>query len=88
MPMTDEQHTRELSDGNAIPLLGLGVWQAEPGPTWAWPGMERACEQRGVTREAYSPLTAGARLDDPRLAALDALDETGGTSRALERKWW
>src|SRR5918998_607829 len=24
-------HTRRLSDGNAIPLLGLGVWQVEPG---------------------------------------------------------
>jgi diketogulonate reductase-like aldo/keto reductase len=266
-------HTRELSDGNAIPLLGLGVWQVEPGretanavrwalelgyrhidtaqaygneesvghalhdsgvsrdelflttkfypgasdpaaeaeqslrrlgidqldlyiihwpqggPTWAWPGMEQAherglarsigvsnfdvgqldaviaeaavppvvdqvqfspfkyrrallegSEQRGVALEAYSPLTTGARLDDPTLAevarrhertpaqvllrwcvqrgiptipkstrrerieenaqifdfdlsdedmaALDALDETGGTSRALESKWW
>jgi diketogulonate reductase-like aldo/keto reductase len=271
--MTDERNKRELSDGNAIPLLGLGVWQVEPGPetenavrwalelgyrhldtaqaygneesvgralhdsgvprdelflttkfypgasdpaaeaeqslrrleidqldlyiihwpqggpTWAWPGMEQAherglarsigvsnfdvgqldaviakaavppvvnqvqfspfkyrralleaCEQRGVALEAYSPLTTGARLDDPRLAAvarrhertsaqvllrwcvqrdiptipkstrrerieenaqifdfdlsdedmaaLDALDETGGTSRALESKWW
>jgi diketogulonate reductase-like aldo/keto reductase len=99
-----------------------------------------ACEQHGVALEAYSPLTTGARLDDPRLAAvarrhertpaqillrwcvqrgiptipkstrrerieenaqifdfdlsdedmaaLDALDETGRTSRALERKWW
>jgi diketogulonate reductase-like aldo/keto reductase len=24
-------HTRRLSDGNVIPLLGLGVWQVEPG---------------------------------------------------------
>ena len=271
--MIDGRKTRELSDGNAIPLLGLGVWQVEPGPetenavrwalelgyrhldtaqaygneesvgralhdsgvprdelflttkfypgatdpaaeaeqslrrlgidqldlyiihwpqggpTWAWPGMEQAhergfarsiglsnfdvgqldaviaeaamppvvdqvqfspfkyrqalleaCEQRGVALEAYSPLTTGARLDDPRLAAvarrhertsaqvllrwcvqrgiptipkstrrerieenaqifdfdlsdedlaaLDALDETGGTPRALESKWW
>jgi diketogulonate reductase-like aldo/keto reductase len=271
--MTGDPLTRGLSDGNAVPLLGLGVWQVEPGPetenavrwalelgyrhidtaqaygneesvgralhdsevprddlflttkfypgasdpaaeaeqslrrlgidrldlyiihwpqggpTWAWPGMERAherglarsigvsnfdvgqldavigqaavppvvdqvqfspfkyrralleaCEQRGVALEAYSPLTTGARLDDPRLAAvarrhertsaqvllrwcvqrciptipkstrrerieenaqifdfdlsdedmaaLDALDETGGTSRALESKWW
>jgi diketogulonate reductase-like aldo/keto reductase len=271
--MTDDPPTRELSDGNAVPLLGLGVWQVEPGPetenavrwalelgyrhidtaqaygneesvgralldsgvprdevfittkfypgardpaaeaekslrrlgidqldlyiihwpqggpTSAWPGMERAherglarsigvsnfdvgqldaviaeaavppvadqvqfspfkyrralleaCEQRGVALEAYSPLTTGARLDDPTLAAvarrhertpaqvllrwcvqrgvptipkstrrerigenaqifdfdlsdediaaLDGLDETGGTSRALESKWW
>ena len=159
------------------------------GPTWAWPGMERAherglarsigvsnfdageldavlaeaevppvvdqvqfspfkyrralleaCEQREVVLEAYSPLTTGRSLRDERLAriaersgrtpaqvllrwavqrgipvipkstrrerivenaqifdfalsdadmeALDALDETGGTDRALERKWW
>jgi 2,5-diketo-D-gluconate reductase A len=159
------------------------------GPTWAWPGMERAherglarsigvsnfdadeldavlqqarvapavdqvqfspfkyrgalleaCTARDVLLEAYSPLTTGAKLGDRRLAeiaernnrppaqillrwavqraipvipkstrrerieenarifdftlsdpdmeALDALDETGGTGRALERKWW
>jgi diketogulonate reductase-like aldo/keto reductase len=27
-------------------------------------------------------------LSDADMAALDALDDTGGTSRALERKWW
>jgi diketogulonate reductase-like aldo/keto reductase len=159
------------------------------GPTWAWPGMERAhqrgyarsigvsnysvgeleelmsvaeippvvnqvqfspfkyrrklleaCEARNVTLEAYSPLGTGGHLSDERvrqiaervgrtpaqillrwcvqrdlvvvtksthrerieenaqifdftlsdedMAALDALDETGGTERALERKWW
>jgi diketogulonate reductase-like aldo/keto reductase len=159
------------------------------GPTWAWPGMERArangsarsigvsnfnvgeldellavaetppvvdqvqfspfkdrrklleaCVQRGIALEAYSPLGTGQHLDDPRvreiaegvgrtpaqvllrwcvqrelivipksthrerieengrifdfelvdeqMAALDALDETGGTERALERPWW
>ncbi len=26
------QHTRGLADGNAIPLLGLGVWQVRNGP--------------------------------------------------------
>jgi diketogulonate reductase-like aldo/keto reductase len=102
--------------------------------------LDAACEERGIVLEAYSPLTTGARLEDPRLAevasrhgrtpaqvllrwciqrgtptipkstrrerieenaqtfdfelsdedmaALDGLDETGGTSRALERKWW
>ena len=159
------------------------------GPTWAWPGMERAhergyarsigvsnysvsqldelmsvaettpvvnqvqfspfkyrrklleaCEKRKVTLEAYSPLGTGRHLSDERvrqlaervgrtpaqvllrwcaqrdlvvvmksthrerieenaqifdftlsdedMAALDALDETGGTERALERRWW
>jgi 2,5-diketo-D-gluconate reductase A len=159
------------------------------GPTWAWPGMERArelgytrsigvsnfsvdeleeviasastmpvanqvqfsafeyrrslleaCEQRGVTLEAYSPLGTGRHLSDGAvievaervgrtpaqvllrwciqhelpvisksthrerieengqifdftlpdevMAELDALDQTGGADRALERKWW
>ncbi|HEX8855753.1 MAG TPA: aldo/keto reductase [Thermoleophilaceae bacterium] len=159
------------------------------GPTWAWPGMERAlaagytrsigvsnfsageldevmgiaevqpvvnqaqfspfefrrklleaCEEKGIALEAYSPLGTGRHLGDttvaeiaerldrtpaqvlirwslerdlpviPKsthrerleenaqvfdfslsdedMAALDALDETGGTDRALERRWW
>jgi diketogulonate reductase-like aldo/keto reductase len=159
------------------------------GPTWAWPGMERAhdrglarsigisnfnvdqleaviaeatvppvvnqiqfnpfkfrralleaCDQRGAVLEAYSPLGTGRLLSDRRvaeiakrvgrtpaqvllrwciernlptipksthrerveenaqifdftlsdeeMAALDALDETGGTDRALESRWW
>jgi diketogulonate reductase-like aldo/keto reductase len=159
------------------------------GPTWAWPGMERArergyarsigvsnygvreldellavaeappvvnqvqfspfkfrralleaCEERNVALEAYSPLGVGRYLSDERvrriaarvgrtsaqvllrwcvqrdlvvipksthrdrieenaqifdfvlseedMVALDALDETGGTDRALERRWW
>jgi diketogulonate reductase-like aldo/keto reductase len=159
------------------------------GPTWAWPGMERArafgytrsigvsnfgvddlrqllaivtvppvvdqvqfspyeyrkalldaCRQNGIALEAYSPLGTGRHLtsdtlariarrhgrtpaqvllrwcieraiptipksthreriaenaevfdfalSDEDLAQLDALDRTGGTDRALERKWW
>jgi diketogulonate reductase-like aldo/keto reductase len=159
------------------------------GPTWAWPGMERAlergyarsigvsnysvseldevlsvaetppvlnqlqfspfkhrrrlleaCEERGVALEAYSPLGTGRHLSDELvrqianragrtpaqvllrwavqrdlvvvaksthrerieenaqifdftlpdedMAALDALDETDGTERPLERRWW
>jgi 2,5-diketo-D-gluconate reductase A len=27
-------------------------------------------------------------LPDEEMAELDALDQTGGTDRALERKWW
>jgi diketogulonate reductase-like aldo/keto reductase len=178
-------------------LRGLGLeyvdlylihWP-EGGPTWAWPGMERAreagyarsigvsnfgvddlrqllatatvmpvvdqvqfspyeyrkalldaCRQNGIALEAYSPLGTGRhlssdtvariarrhertpaqvllrwciergipvipksthreriaenaqlfdfRLSDQDIAELDALDRTGGTDRALERKWW
>jgi 2,5-diketo-D-gluconate reductase A len=270
---TSEGRARELADGNAIPLLGLGVWQVEPGeeteksvrwalelgyrhidtaqaygneesvgkaladsgvpreeiflatkfypghedpkaeaekslerlgvdqvdlylihwpgdgPTWAWPGMQQAkeagyarsigisnfnveeieallaeadtppvvnqiqfspqkyrrklleaCEQHKIVLEAYSPLGTGEllgnetvrevadrtgrtpaqvlirwciqrglptipksthrerleenaqvfdfELSEENMEALDALDETGGTDRALERKWW
>ena len=161
----------------------------EGGPTWAWPGMERAraagyarsigvsnfgvddlrqllaiatvppvvdqvqfspyeyrkalldsCRENGIALEAYSPLGTGRhlssdtvaqiarrhertsaqvllrwcvergipiipksthreriaenaqlfdfRLSDQDIAELDALDRTGGTDRALERKWW
>jgi diketogulonate reductase-like aldo/keto reductase len=178
-------------------LARLGVEQVDlyiihwpqGGPTWAWPGMERArelgytrsigvsnfdvgeleqvigvanvppvvdqvefspfeyrralldaCERSGVALEAYSPLGTGRHLSDravteiadrlgrtpaqvllrwclehdvpviPKsthreriaenarifdftlsdedVAALDALDRTGGTGRARERKWW
>jgi 2,5-diketo-D-gluconate reductase A len=159
------------------------------GPTWAWPGMERArelgyarsigvsnfdvgeleqvssagsvtpavnqvqfspfeyrralleaCERHGIALEAYSTLGTGHHVSDPtvrriadelgrtpaqvllrwclehnvpvipksthrerieenaqlfdfalsdeQIAALDALDQTGGTDRARERKWW
>jgi len=159
------------------------------GPTWAWPGMERAhdrgyarsigvsnfsvseldelrsvaeippvvnqvqfspleyrrslldaCDLQGIALEAYSPLGTGRHLSDQRvrriakragrtpaqvllrwcvqrelivipksthceridenarifdftlsdedMAELDGLDQTGGTGRALERKWW
>ena len=159
------------------------------GPTWAWPGMERAraagharsigvsnfsvaqldellaiaesrpvvnqvqfspfkyrralleaCDERGIALEAYSPLGTGRHLSDERvreiaertggtpaqvllrwcvqrdlivipksthrerieenaqifdfelsgddMAALDALDETGGTSQSNEEPWW
>ena len=161
----------------------------EGGPTWAWPGMERArergyarsigvsnfnvaelqqllaaatdppvvnqvnfnpfayrrallesCRENGIVLEAYSPLGTGRHLDsdavaqiarradrtpaqvllrwcvereipvipksthherivenakifdfelsDADMAELGALDKTGGTDRALERKWW
>jgi diketogulonate reductase-like aldo/keto reductase len=165
------------------------IHSPQGGPTWAWPGMERArelgyarsigvsnfgvdeldqliaaatampvvdqvqfspfeyrkallesCLERGITLEAYSTLGTGRhlrsdtvapiaqrhgrtpaqvllrwcvergipvipksthreriaenarlfdfRLSDDEVAELDALDRTGGTDRALERKWW
>ena len=181
-----EQSLRRLGVDNVD--LYIIHWP-QGGPTWAWPGMERArelgyatsigvsnfsveeleevtaagsvapavdqvqfspfefrrglledCERRGVALEAYSPLGTGGHLGDqavlkiaerhgrtpaqilirwcierqlpviPKsthrerieenarvfdfslseddIAALDALDRTGGTSAAREGKWW
>ncbi len=181
-----EQSLRRLGVGQID--LYIVHWP-KGGPTWAWPGMERArelgharsigvsnfdvgeleqvmqaasvtpavdqlqfspfkyrrallaaCRQRGVALEAYSPLGTGRHLANEtvnrlalrrgrtpaqvllrwcvqhelpvipksthrerieenaqifdfaltteEMAELDALDETDGTDRALERKWW
>lgn len=186
-PAAEAERSVERLGVEAVDLY-LVHWP-EGGPTWAWPGMQRAherglarsigvsnfdtdeldavlaeadvrpvvdqvqfspfkyrrelreaCERHGIVVEAYSPLTRGANLDDRRLreiadrngrtpaqvllrwgvqrevpvipkskrrerieenaavfdftlsdddmAALDRLDETAGTGRALERKWW
>lgn len=61
-----------MTDGNELPLLGLGVWQVPDGPV---------CEN--AVRWA---LELGYRHIDT--AALDALDRTRGTAVARERKWW
>ena len=186
-PESEAQRSLERLGVEALDLYIIHWPQG--GPTWAWPGMERArergyarsigvsnwsvgeldelisvaetppvvnqvqfspfehrrkllaaCEERNVALEAYSPLGTGRHLSDERvreiaervgrtpaqvllrwcvqrelvvipksthreriaenaeifdftlseevMAALDALDETGGTDRALERKWW
>ena len=189
------QKDAEAEVQRSLERLGLDhvdlyiVHWPQGGPTWAWPGMERAlergwarsigvsnysvseldelmsvaetapvvnqvqfsplkyrqklleaCEQRKVALEAYSPLGTGRHLSDERvrqiadsvgrtpaqvllrwcvqqdlvvipksthrdrieenaqifdfalsdadIAALDALDETEGAERALERPWW
>jgi diketogulonate reductase-like aldo/keto reductase len=39
-------------------------------------------------RIAENALIADFTLSEEDMTALDALDETGGTDRALERPWW
>jgi diketogulonate reductase-like aldo/keto reductase len=186
-PETEAQRSLERLGVDQVDLYIIHWPQG--GPTWAWPGMERAlergharsigvsnytvgdldellavagtppvvnqvqfspfkyrrklldaCEERNVALEAYSPLGTGRHLSDERvrqiaerlgrtpaqvllrwcverdlvvvtksthrerieqnaqifdfplsgedMAALDALDGTGGTDRALERTWW
>jgi 2,5-diketo-D-gluconate reductase A len=186
-PEAEAQRSLERLGVDQVDLYIVHWPQA--GPTWAWPGMERAqergyarsigvsnfsvseleelmsvaetppvvnqvqfspfkyrrkllqaCEEHGLALEAYSPLGTGRHLSDKRvqeiadrvgrtpaqvllrwcvqrdlvvipksthrerieengqifdftlpdeeMAALDALDETGGTDQALEGKWW
>ena len=186
-PVAELEHSLQRLGVDYVDLY-IVHWP-EGGPTWAWPGMERArelgharsigvsnfgvdelrqllatatvppvvdqvqfspyeyrkalldsCRQNGITLEAYSPLGTGRhltsdevaniaqrhgrtpaqvlirwciergipvipksthreriaenaqlfdfRLSDQDIADLDALDRTGGTERALERKWW
>jgi 2,5-diketo-D-gluconate reductase A len=186
-PLAEAQSSLERLDVEQVDLY-LIHWP-EGGPTWAWPGMERAheqglarsigisnfdvaemdallaeasvrpvvnqvqfsvqrhrralldaCEERGIVLEAYSTLATGRIIGNEQVArvadrhartpaqvllrwavqrgvpvipksthkeriqenaelfdfelsgedmeTLDALDETGGTDRAQERKWW
>jgi diketogulonate reductase-like aldo/keto reductase len=186
-PVVEAERSLERFGIDSVDLYLIHWPQA--GPTWAWPGMERAlergltraigvsnydveelaeviaaadlrpavnqiqlspfhyrrellraCERHGVLAEAYSPLTTGRHLGDPTvgriaarvgrtpaqvmlrwgiergfvviprsvhrerivenshvfdfslapedLAALDALDRTGGTANAREQPWW
>ena len=57
----------------------------------------RWCIERGIPvipkashreRIAENSRLFDFRLSDADVAELDALDRTGGTDRALERKWW
>ena len=63
-----------------------------------------SCRENEIALEAYSPLGSGRHLagdtvariaqvfnfslSGADLAELDTLDRTGGTDRALDRKWW
>ncbi|MGA9113844.1 MAG: aldo/keto reductase [Candidatus Dormiibacterota bacterium] len=61
------------------------------------PVLLRWCVQRGIPvipksthreRIAENADIFSFQLSDPQMAELDALDETGGTDRALEHRWW
>ena len=131
---------RELDELMAVADIPPVVNQVQYSPLKHRVGLLEACERHDVALEAYSPLGTGRHLSDARvrqiaervgrtpaqvllrwcvqrdlvvvtksthrdridenarifdfelsdddLAALDALDETGGTDRALERRWW
>jgi diketogulonate reductase-like aldo/keto reductase len=131
---------KELEQVMAIATVPPVVNQVQFSPFEYRRALQRACTERGVTLEAYSPLGTGRHLSDRtvrqiaertgrtpaqvllrwalqrdviviaksthreriqenaqlldfslsdgQMEALDALDKTGGTDRARERKWW
>jgi 2,5-diketo-D-gluconate reductase A len=130
----------ELDQVLAVATVAPAVDQVQFNPSVYRKALLAACDERGVTLEAYSPLGTGAQLNDPAVAGiaerlgrspaevllrwcvqrgipvitksthrnriaenaqvfdfelaardmeeLDALDRSGGTQEALERKWW
>ena len=87
--------TRVLADENEIPLLGLGVWQVPDGPEceqavrWALERdqivLPKSTHRERIEQNAQ---VFDFELSPDDMAALDALDETGGTDAARESKWW
>jgi diketogulonate reductase-like aldo/keto reductase len=60
-------HLRELLDQAKVPPAAN---QIELSPFLQRRDTVAFCQQHGIVVEAYSPLTHGARLDDPRVAAI------------------
>src|SRR5438876_505636 len=105
--LTRDGRARVLRDDNAIPLLGLGVWQvrhgreAEDAVRWALElgyrhidtaqaygneeSVGKALRASRVVLEAYSPLTTGRNLQDPRLAEIAA--RVGRTPAQVLLRW-
>ena len=91
-----------LADGAQLPLLGLGVWQVPNGREcvdalrWALELGHRHIERdipliaKSTHRDriAENAQIFDFTLSNADMAELDALDRTGGTPRALERRWW
>jgi diketogulonate reductase-like aldo/keto reductase len=84
----------ELDDLRSVAEIQPVVKQVQFSPFEYRRKLLEACEQRNVALEAYSPLGAGRHLSSEGnarsfdftlsgedMAALDALDETGGTER-------
>jgi aryl-alcohol dehydrogenase-like predicted oxidoreductase len=90
--MTDARYTRELCYRHIDTARAYGN-EASVGHALPGSGVQR--DEVSLTTKFYpggsdpvaeaSPLTTGARLDDPRLAGVG---RRHGTSRALESKRW
>jgi 2,5-diketo-D-gluconate reductase A len=85
-----------LGTGRSLSDATVGAIAARAGRTPAQV-LLRWCVQRGVPvlsksthrdRIAENGRIFDFELTDEELSELDALDRTGGTGNALERKWW
>ena len=75
-------HLDELFDGSDhVPAVN----QIEVSPFLQRRDVRAACAARGMTVEAYSPLTKGIRLDDPTLEAV--ADRVGRTPAQVLIRW-
>jgi diketogulonate reductase-like aldo/keto reductase len=76
---------RHLTDLLAAADIVPAVNQIEFTPYLYQQGLQRFCEQRGIRIEAWSPLTRGTRLGDPRVIAI--ADRYGKTPAQVLLRW-
>lgn len=78
---TERHLTELLATADIIPAVN----QIEYTPYLYQQGLQRFCESRGIRIEAWSPLTRGAKFDDPRLRAIAG--SYGKTPAQLLLRW-
>jgi diketogulonate reductase-like aldo/keto reductase len=75
------RHIEEIASSAVIPAVD----QVEFSPFLYQKHLLEYCRSRGIILEAYSPLTRGRRLDDPRLVALSR--RYGRTPAQMMIRW-
>ena len=78
---TERHLTELLATADVVPAVN----QIEFTPYLYQRGLQRFCESRGILIEAWSPLTRGEKLDDPRLGTIAA--RYGKTPAQLLLRW-
>lgn len=78
---TERHLTELLATADVVPAVN----QIEFTPYLYQKGLQRFCESRGIRIEAWSPLTRGIKLGDPRLSAISA--RYGKTSAQVLLRW-
>lgn len=78
---TERHLTELLATADIVPAVN----QIEFTPYLYQKGLQRFCESRGIRIEAWSPLTRGIKLGDPRLIAISV--RYGKTSAQVLLRW-